>query len=84
MEGVRQGIPHYERHHCGHGIGLQIYDPPSISANSDQRLEEGMVLCVETPYYEIGKYGLQIEDTVVIVADGIRRLAHTSNKLIYL
>ncbi len=85
MAAVKEhGIPHYERHHCGHGIGLQIYDPPSVSASCTQPLEEGMVLCIETPYYEIGKYGIQIEDTVAVTANGIRRLTHTSNDLIYL
>lgn len=85
MAAVREhGIPNYKRHHCGHGIGLQIYDPPSVSASCAQPLEEGMVLCIETPYYEIGKYGIQIEDTVTVTANGVRRLTHTSNDLIYL
>jgi Xaa-Pro aminopeptidase len=48
------GIPHYERHHVGHGIGLEPYDPPTINAATEQALEPGMVFCVETPYYEHG------------------------------
>lgn len=76
------GIPHYKRHHCGHGIGLQIYDPPSVSSQSETVLEPGMVLCIETPYYEIGKWGIQIEDTVAVTEDGWRRLSHTGNQLI--
>lgn len=81
---VRKGIPDYQRHHCGHGIGLQIYDPLPINASCKLPLQEGMVFCIETPYYRLGEYGLQIEDTVAVTKDGIRRLAHTSNDLIHI
>jgi Xaa-Pro aminopeptidase len=33
--------------------------------------EEGMVICLETPYYEMGFAGLQVEDTLVVTADGV-------------
>ena len=82
VEAVRsEGIPHYERHHCGHGIGLEVYDPPLIGPRDQSVLEEGMVLCVETPYYEIGWGGLQIEDTVVITKDGPRIFNQRSREL---
>jgi Xaa-Pro aminopeptidase len=68
------GIGHYNRHHCGHGIGLEIYDPPTLSPVDDRPLEEGMVLCVETPYYEIGFGGLQIEKTILVTKDGFEYL----------
>ena len=84
MAAVRRGIPGYTRHHCGHGIGIQINDIPSIAPSASRPLEEGMVFCVETPYYVVGRYGIQIEDTVVVTKDGVRRLAHTSNDLIYI
>ena len=82
VETVRsEGIPHYVRHHCGHGIGLEVYDPPLIGPKEQLVLEEGMVLCVETPYYEIGWGGLQIEDTVVITKDGPRIFNQRSRQL---
>lgn len=68
---VRQsGLGHYKRHHCGHGIGLELYDPPSIAPSGEDLLEEGMVLCIETPFYELGKWGLQVEDEVLVQRDG--------------
>lgn len=67
----REGIPHYQRSHVGHGIGLDGYDAPNIAASSSEVFEEGMVICVETPYYEMGFAGLQVEDTMVVTADGI-------------
>ena len=64
----------YRRQHCGHGIGLDVYEPPIIQPGVDALLEEGMVFCFETPYYELGWGGMMVEDTVVVTQDGIRML----------
>ncbi|MER9202644.1 MULTISPECIES: Xaa-Pro peptidase family protein [unclassified Mesorhizobium] len=77
----REGIAHYQRDHVGHGIGLDGYDAPTLSARSTDILEEGMVLCVETPYYEIGRWGLQVEDTVVVRQRGVERLTQTHDAI---
>lgn len=71
------GIPHYRRHHVGHGIGLEPYDPPTIAPGGETLLEPGMVFCVETPYYEHGWGGVQVEDAVEITAAGPRRLTRS-------
>jgi Xaa-Pro aminopeptidase len=76
-----QGIPHYQRHHVGHGIGLEPYDPPTINATTDTALGPGMVFCVETPYYEHGWGGVQVEDAVEVTASGARRLTRSSQEL---
>lgn len=82
VETVREsGLPDYERHHVGHGIGIEIYDHPLIQpadvqselsglGGLDVPLEVGMVLNIECPYYCIGEWGLNIEDTVVVTANG--------------
>lgn len=79
----REGMPHYDRTNVGHGIGIHGdgYDPPLLSPEEDSPLEEGMVLCVETPYYELGFGGLQVEDMVVVTADGYERLTTSSREL---
>jgi len=77
----REGIPHYARSHVGHGIGIDGYDVPDIAPNSPHVFEAGMVLCVETPYYELGWCGLQVEDMVVVRDDGIERLMTTDGSL---
>ena len=66
------GIPHYDRTNVGHGIGIHGdgYDAPLLSPSDPSQLEAGMVLCVETPYYEIGFGGLQVEDMIVITDEG--------------
>jgi Xaa-Pro aminopeptidase len=75
------GLPHYQRHHVGHGIGLEPYDPPTINAATSIALEPGMVFCVETPYYEHGWGGLQVEDAVEVTAGGCRMLTRSSQDL---
>jgi Xaa-Pro aminopeptidase len=75
------GLPHYQRNHVGHGIGLEPYDPPTINAAAQAVLEPGMVFCVETPYYEHGWGGIQVEDAVEITTAGVRRLTQSSQEL---
>jgi Xaa-Pro dipeptidase len=70
----REGIPHFARSHVGHGIGVDGYDPPNIAESSIDVLEEDMVICVETPYYELGFAGLQVEDMVRVTNDGAESL----------
>lgn len=71
METVREsGLRPYRRHHCGHGIGREVYEPPGVTPGSADTLEAGMVLCLETPFYEIGWGGMMVEDTVAITASG--------------
>ncbi len=76
------GIPHYERHHVGHGVGLDVYDLPIIAPASEAALEPGMVFEIETPYYEVGFGGVQVEDTVVITDAGCRRLTRSARELV--
>ncbi|WP_042198790.1 M24 family metallopeptidase [Paenibacillus camerounensis] len=77
----KEGIPHYRRQHVGHAIGLELYDDITLSPGDHRVLERGMVLCVEVPYYELGAGGFQIEDTVVVTADGYEFLTSMERKL---
>ena len=60
------GMPAFKRHHCGHGIGLELYEPPLIVPSNDMPLQAGAVVNIETPYYEIGTGGFMVEDTVLV------------------
>jgi Xaa-Pro dipeptidase len=80
----REGIPHYRRSHVGHGIGLDGYDAPNIAPSNSEVFEEGMVICVETPYYEMGFAGLQVEDTLVVTKDGVDSFMLSSTELVVL
>jgi Xaa-Pro aminopeptidase len=77
----RAGLTHYRRTHVGHGIGLEAYDPPTLRAGDPTVLEPGMVFCVETPYYEWGWGGMQVEDLVEITDTDHRVLTRSSRAL---
>ncbi|OBH08184.1 hypothetical protein A5695_26380 [Mycobacterium sp. E1747] len=64
------GIAHYERNHVGHAIGMSVYERPVIGPTATTALEAGMVLCLETPYYELGWGGMMVEDTGLVTDTG--------------
>jgi Xaa-Pro aminopeptidase len=83
VEAVRDaGVPHYQRHHVGHGIGLDCYDPPVLTAKEETLLENNMVFCIETPYYEFGFGAVHVEDPVVIREGGNEVLTEFPRELI--
>lgn len=85
MKAVREnGIPHYRRHHTGHGIGMECYDYPTVSHGVDTPILENMTFNLETPYYELGWGGMMIEDTFAMTKDGARMLDDTTRELIRL
>jgi Xaa-Pro aminopeptidase len=76
------GLAPYRRHHCGHGIGTSVYEPPSVSPmGADAVLREGMVLCVETPFYQIGWGGMMVEDCFMVTAQGYQLLTSTDRHM---
>jgi Xaa-Pro dipeptidase len=77
----REGLRHYERHNVGHGIGLEFYDPPFLTADNNLQLEKNMVLCVETPYYELGFGGVQVEDMVLVTDTGFEFLSDLKREI---
>jgi Xaa-Pro dipeptidase len=57
-------------HSTGHGVGLEVHEKPSLSVRSDERLEEGMVVTVEPGIYIEGKFGIRVEDMVLVKNQG--------------
>lgn len=64
------GIGHYRRHHVGHGIGIEIYDMPLIAPGQEITIEEGTVINIEMPYYELGWGAVHVEDPYVVHQNG--------------
>lgn len=66
LEGA--GLPH----HGGHGLGVEIGEPPQILPGESGRLEEGMVIALEPGVYRPGRFGVRVERTYRVGGDGAR------------
>jgi Xaa-Pro aminopeptidase len=81
----RLGVADLQRHHTGHGIGLEGHEWPFIDKGSaDVVVEENMVLSVEPGLYVPGLAGFRHSDTIVVRTYGAERLTYYPRDLEYL
>ncbi|MDW6022590.1 aminopeptidase P family protein [Mesorhizobium sp. BAC0120] len=64
------GYGEYFVHRTGHGMGIDGHEPPYITATSDTVLEEGMVFSIEPGIYIPGRFGIRLEEIVILREDG--------------
>ncbi|HDQ73516.1 MAG TPA: aminopeptidase P family protein [Chloroflexi bacterium] len=64
------GYGAYFNHRTGHGLGLEVHEPPYIVEGNERLLEPGMTFTVEPGIYLPGQGGVRIEDDVLVTADG--------------
>jgi len=64
------GFEKYFGHGLGHGFGLDIHESVRMSPLSEQVFEPGMVVTVEPGIYLPGKFGVRIEDDILVTNDG--------------
>ena len=76
-----QGLGRAFVHSTGHGLGLEIHEPPRIGKKDKGRLETGMAITIEPGVYLEGFGGIRIEDTLVVTANGYEILTPTSKDL---
>jgi Xaa-Pro aminopeptidase len=68
-------------HGLGHGVGLEVHEGPRLATTSEDDLQEGNVVTVEPGIYLPGRFGVRIEDLVVLSADGHRNLSGLPKEL---
>ncbi len=66
----RVKLDKYFSHSTGHGVGLEIHEGPRLAAKQTQILEQGMVITIEPGVYMPGRFGLRIEDMVLVTDNG--------------
>jgi Xaa-Pro aminopeptidase len=78
------GLAEAFSHSTGHGVGLEIHEPPRVGAGQTARLLTGMVVTIEPGIYLAGQYGMRIEDMVAVTPTGGQVLTPAPKALIEL
>jgi Xaa-Pro aminopeptidase len=79
-----RGLAEFFGHGLGHGLGREIHEGPRLSPAADEMLEAGMVVTVEPGVYLEGRFGVRIEDVVVVEEGGCRNLTSSTKDLLCL
>ena len=76
----KKGFARYFTHSTGHGVGLEIHEAPRLAQGQQEILRPGMVVTIEPGVYLPGKWGVRIEDMVVVTERGCEVLSPTQKE----
>jgi Xaa-Pro dipeptidase len=75
------GYGQYFTHRLGHGMGMDGHEPPYMVEGNTTLLEPGIVFTDEPGIYQLGKFGVRIEDDCMMTPAGVEVLSHRTTKL---
>lgn len=78
------GYGDYFGHSLGHGVGVEVHEAPNFSQAFDRPICENSIMSVEPGIYLEGKFGVRIEDLVVVNKDGVTDITASEKKLFIL
>ncbi|MEM1780119.1 MAG: Xaa-Pro peptidase family protein [Desulfurococcaceae archaeon] len=78
----RYGLGERFIHGLGHGVGVLVHEPPYIRPDDSNVLEPGMVITIEPGVYFKGKYGIRLEDMVLVTKKGARILSRKLERVL--
>ncbi|MBL7132014.1 MAG: aminopeptidase P family protein [Candidatus Omnitrophica bacterium] len=77
---TKHGYGGFFAHNLGHGIGLEVHEQPHISSRNETIIEPGMVFTIEPGIYLPNKFGIRIEDDVIVTKNGCEVLSADLDK----
>ncbi|HZC44594.1 MAG TPA: aminopeptidase P family protein [Acidobacteriaceae bacterium] len=80
----RAKLADFFTHSTGHGVGMEIHEDPRIAARQQQRLRPGMVITIEPGIYLPGRFGIRIEDMLLVTRNGAEILTSATKAWIEL
>jgi len=78
---TKAGYGEFFVHRLGHGLGIDIHEPPYITATSEVILDEGMVFSIEPGIYLQGRFGVRLEEIVILRSNGPEILSELPRSL---
>ncbi|MFB3919415.1 hypothetical protein BU251_03815 [Candidatus Velamenicoccus archaeovorus] len=72
---AQQGFGKNFGHALGHGVGLEVHESPSINKKNTRKLEPGMVFTIEPGIYLPGRFGIRMEEMVLVTQEGVEVLS---------
>ena len=77
------GYGKYFNHGLGHSVGIDVHENPRFSPIDESVLKEGMVLTVEPGIYLPDKFGVRLEETILVTKNGCEILSSVLDNLVY-
>jgi Xaa-Pro aminopeptidase len=72
----------YFGHGLGHGVGMEIHEAPTVSHLSEDVLKEGMVITIEPGVYLPDRFGIRLEDMVLLTDNSCKRITNLDKGII--